>query len=687
MSNETSFNRLKDENSRYLKQHAENPVHWWSYGPDAIQKAKDENKPIFLSVGYSSCHWCHVMAEESFCNAEVAGFLNENFICIKVDKEEYPDIDNYYQQASHLFTQSGGWPLSAFLLPDMRPYFTGTYFPINPKEGETGFGSLINELNRVFKDDYKQAEENATKVSEAIEQGLTPQDAVEFEGHFPAPSSIMEAVKQFQDNENGGYGASPKFPNFSFYEWALEQMLEGMIPKEQGDHIIKSLEKMMMGGLFDQARGGIHRYTVDKSWQVPHFEKMLYDQAGCLRVLSKLSLLYPSPLVYDNLMNTMDYLANEMMSENKFFFSAQDADSEGVEGLYFTYSEEEFEDALNNADDEDEQLSKNLDKIKSWFNVTKEGNFEKGLNILSLNYDKKEEFYQKENWDLIRRAKSAIIADRKNRIPPATDSKGIASWNFMIISALADVMHYCQIDVIKKMAFDLFNISLEGVYNNFLVSKDNEGMKIKHSTTLESSLPYLEDYVNFSECQLRVYELTGNEVFKDNFKDTLSFIANEFVVDGKIKTRAKTTNEHELYPNQVSSTFDQSFKSSAATFVHLTRKATVLFKDKELSSSIQDVMENMANESLKNPLGSGEALRALTYPEQAYRVVKAPRSWLDQQEFQSFIPYFMSRFTLDYHNDDNQKWEISTVESSEVSGEGLKNLLETLAPNNENEDK
>ena len=269
---------------------------------------------------------------------------------------------------------------------------------------------------------------------------------------------------------------------------------------------------------------------------VPHFEKMLYDQAGFLKMLAKLGLVYPSPLVFDTMINTIDYLEKEMLADNdednktnsQYFFSAQDADSEGVEGLYFTFSYAEFEDLLNKNDDEKETLAKNFEKIKKWFQITDIGNFDHNLNVISLDPKYKEEIYQQENWDIIRAVRRAVVNERKDRIPPTTDNKGVASWNFMMISALVDVVQYCQIDVIKRMASNLLNKVIEGVFKTFLV-QDPTGMKMKHTTTMEYSHPYLEDFVTFAESQLRLYEISGNSIFKQNFHDAMIFISKEFL--------------------------------------------------------------------------------------------------------------------------------------------------------------
>jgi uncharacterized protein YyaL (SSP411 family) len=674
-------NRLKDEKSSYLLQHKDNPIHWFAYGPEAIEKARTENKPIFMSIGYSSCHWCHVMAHESFSNNEVAEFLNENYVCIKVDREEHPDIDNYYQQACQLFVKTGGWPLSAFLLPDMRPFFVGTYYPLvksNPEEAT--FLELAQELHRAFSAEKEQVETNAANVTKAIEQGPELGEKIKFPGHFPPPMAIMDAIKEFADKDNGGFGHAPKFPHFPFYEWALEQMLEGMVDKDHGEHIIKSLEKMLMGGLFDHAKGGVHRYSVDDQFTVPHFEKMLYDQAGALSVLAKLSLMYPSPLVYDTLINTLDYLASEMLDESGYFFSAQDADSEGVEGLYFTFTEEEFENIVNNASSEEDDLTARMQEIKEWFNITKEGNFERSLNVISLNASKKDDLYAPNNWDIIRRIRKEILNERKGRIPPATDSKGVSSWNSMMTTALVDVMQYCQVEVIKRKAGELFRNVVEGHYKNFMIKKDNLGMMIRHTTTREQSLPYLEDFVFFAESMLRVYEITGNQAFKKNALDTIEFIMKEFVEEDSMLTRARGTDGHELYPNQKLMPYDSSFQSVPMTMIGLVKRARLLAMDADLGMDLEAHAESMKDMILKNPINAGEGLRAYSYPDEAYRVLKVPRGWLQKAEYLNFVSFFLPRFVLDYHEEKNESWQICNLKACELQGEGIENFMETLKP-------
>ena len=682
-----SYNRLTNEKSLYLKQHRENPIHWYSYGPEALDAAQSQNKPIFLSIGYSSCHWCHVMAHDTFMNQNIAEYLNEHFISIKVDREEHPDLDNYYQKAAQTFSNNGGWPLSAFLLPDMRPFFVGTYFPAVAKKSEPNFTDLIKELKRAYTEEKDQVDKNAKNVTEAIQAGNPNKEKVQFNGHFPSPNGIVEAIKDYRDLTWGGYGSAPKFPHFAYFEWALEQMLEGMISSEQGDFMISSMEKMLMGGINDHARGGIHRYSTDEKWLVPHFEKMLYDQAGFLKMLIKLGLVHPAPLVFDTIINTLDYLEDEMLADNgedknlNYFFSAQDADSEGVEGLYFGFSYAEFEDLLNKHDDENETFAKNFENIKKWFQISDIGNMDHNLNVISLNSKWKDEYYQQANWNIVRAVRKAIASERQARIPPVTDNKGVASWNFMMVSALVDVIQYAQIDIIKKMGTNLLNKVIEGIFNTFLM-QENSLTLMRHTTTMPYTHPLLEDFVMFAESQLRLYEISGNSVFKQNFHDSMIFITKNFLDKNKIFTRSLMAQELEQYPNQEYSIFDSSFKSPTATFIILSRRAAVLFSEREFKDNIQPLVDEITHTILKiNPVSSGEALRGLTYPDEAYRVIKVPREWVKEEKFIEMTPYFLGRFVIDYH-DDGQSWQLCTMSSCELKGDGINEFQTALTPKN-----
>jgi uncharacterized protein YyaL (SSP411 family) len=661
-------NKLHLEKSLYLRQHAENPIHWWPYGTEALNKAKELNKLIFLSVGYSSCHWCHVMAHESFEDEVTANYLNENFISIKVDREEYPDLDNYYQNVCSLMTGRGGWPLTIFLTPDAKPFIAGTYFPKLAREGMPSFMDLLKHIHQLKTSGDQTIYENADKIVEELKKPFKLENKIEFKGHFPAPSAIMNALKNYADVTNGGYGKAPKFPHYPFFEWACEQILEGMIPKEQGQHIVETVEKMMMGGVYDHAKGGIHRYSVDDQFLVPHFEKMLYDQAGLLKVLAKLSQFYPSPLIYDGILQTLDYLQTEMVSEEGYFFSSQDADSEGQEGLYFTFTKDEFEASFESAPED--QKAK-LEKYLKYFNITEAGNFEQQLNVLSLNPAYKADFYEQDSWQEIREIRRRLLEQRKLRIPPSTDRKGIAGWNYMILSALADVAQYCAIDVIQNQALNLIHQTVEGCLKQFIVTDAKTGKHIiRHVNTLESQALYLEDYVNFSDAQLRLYEISGNEIFKKNALETIDYIIQNFIQDKRVYLTAvkySTTG----FDNLVAPTFDQSYRSSVMTFVLLLNRVSVLDPKFSPEEIFGENYQEFAQFALSNPLGHGEGLRALTYPHDIYRKIEVPQAWIDHKEFREMRNHFFSRFILTYHGRDEESFQICTRTSCEVEGKGL----------------
>lgn len=660
-------NKLSLEKSLYLQQHAENPIHWFPYGEEALQKAKELNRPIFLSIGYSSCHWCHVMAHESFEDENTASLLNDNYISIKVDREEFPDLDNYYQTACAIMTGRGGWPLSVFLTPEGKPFFAGTYFPKKGHQGTPAFTDVLMQITDTWAQNPDEVLKNAEGVAAEIVKPVTVQNRIDYNGHFPGPGAIMNALKNYADEKNGGYGEAPKFPHYPFFEWASEQILEGMIPKEQGQHIVESIEHMLMGGMYDHLKGGMHRYSTDAKFLVPHFEKMLYDQAGLLKVLAKVGQFYPSPLVFDGILQTLDYIKSEMMSDDNYFFTAQDADSEGTEGLYFTFSKEEFEASFEEAPPE--QKIK-LDYFLDVFNITEKGNFEHGLNVISLNPKLREKFYTQDGWQEIREVRHRLLQQRKMRIPPATDRKGIAGWNYMLISALCDLVQYCPVDVIQAQAFELIKDSMEGCMKQFMKTDRDGKHVIKHVTTIDDQALYLEDYVNFSDAQLRLYEVTGNETFKTNAIDSTDFIINNFIRDGKLFQTAINASTRGI-ENLAAPLFDQSYKSSATAFVlHLSRLS--VFRP-EFSPEVifKEEYKEMPQFILTNPLGHGEGLRAFTYPLPIFRKIEVPMEWLQKPEFLEVRSHFFSRFVMDYHNRKDDSFQICNATSCELTGKGI----------------
>jgi uncharacterized protein YyaL (SSP411 family) len=675
------MNRLNAEKSLYLKQHDKNPVHWWPYSEEAFAEAKKQNKPIFISIGYSSCHWCHVMAHESFEDQQTADFLNKNFINIKVDREELPEVDHYYQKACQAFRSNGGWPLSVFLTHDQKPIFIGTYFPKEAKyQGVPTFTQLSNEILTAIQNQPLEIAKTASEIKTFVES--KPEiNKMDLNVYFPHPQDVLNALEKFKDKEFGGYGSAPKFPHFAFYEWALEQMLEGHATKEQGDFIMDSIEKMMMGGIYDHLKGGMHRYSTDEKWMVPHFEKMLYDQSGLLRMLCKASVMYPTPLFLDALVQTLNYLESEMLHEKGYFMSAQDADSEGQEGLYFTFSKEEILETIEQS--EDEELIKNKQQLLDWFNIQDQANFEHELNVISLNYNKRNEFYAKNGWELVRKVRQILLENRKCRIPPATDDKGIAAWNFMLITSLIDVAQYCQVEVIRQNAFVLIQNNLETIQKTFVHNAQDGQTHILHSTTKEESKQYFEDYVFFAEMQLRLYELTGEKVFKENFAQLIEYIENIFSKDHEFMMTS--VHEKGLLPNLMVNAFDSSYRSPYPTYIILLKRYSVLFSDTQKLTKFADSIENLRQHSLQFPLAAGEGLRAMTFPIEAYRKIEVPLEWIQELEFKNIAMFLSSRIVLDYHTRGDHFFQICHASACEKTGttfEEFKNLFKPAGEQN-----
>jgi uncharacterized protein YyaL (SSP411 family) len=369
------------------------------------------------------------------------------------------------------------------------------------------------------------------------------------------------------------------------------------------------------------------------------------------------------------MIQTIDYLKNEMLSEDGFFFSGQDSDSEGIEGLYFTFTKDEFIDALT---DFDEKLLDQTDKYLKWFNVSEQGNFEKGLNVITLNPACKDEFYGPEGWNEIRQVRQALNEMRKMRIPPATDNKGVASWNFQLGTALTDIIQYCNIDVIRHAAFELYQQCNESLHKTFLYHDEEGRTRIKTTTTRNGHVPLFEDYVMFADYSFRSYELFGQKNFLENGIQTLHFIFKEFYQDNGFSTRAKSFNDSQAYENIHTPIFDQSYKSALGTLILNLRKWSTVDSDlKEYIKSIESSVETLTHLSLQNPLAFGETLRALVYPDEAYRKLEVPLSWLQQNKFQQFFTNFSSRFALTYHENENDSWQICTLTECELQGESF----------------
>ncbi len=422
------FNRLIFARSPYLLQHAENPVEWYEWGDLAFETARREGRPILLSIGYATCHWCHVMAHESFEDDEVAALLNRHFVCIKVDREERPDIDDFYMTVSQVLTGSGGWPLNIFMTPDKRPFFAMTYLPKNDRQGVRGLMGLLGNIALLWRQQPDKIENNCSAIMDTLENisQPIPQEATDLE---ELNQDAFRQLSGIYDDELGGFGSSPKFPMPINLSWLIEQGAAGNV--EALEMALHTLRMMRRGGIWDQLGGGLHRYSVDQKWLVPHFEKMLYDQAMLALISLEAFQADGDPLFLDMALEIYRFAGDDLTSPQGGFYSALDADSEGEEGRFYVWIKDEI----------DEILGADAPLFCSFYDVSSYGNFE-GSTILNIPVDV-EEFCAREALDreeleeLLERCCIRLLEHRATRIHPLRDEKVITSWNGLMIAALA----------------------------------------------------------------------------------------------------------------------------------------------------------------------------------------------------------------------------------------------------------
>ena len=423
-------NRLAGETSPYLLQHQDNPVDWYPWGREALDRAKAEDKPIFLSIGYSACHWCHVMAHESFEDAGIASLLNERFVCIKVDREERPDLDQIYMDAVQRMTQHGGWPMSMFLTPDLRPFYGGTYWPPQPRMGMPGFAQIAAAVAEAWRDRRDQAEEMATRLTESLQEPETDGAS----GRKPTVDLLEAAAAQLQrafDYQNGGFGSRPKFPHPMGLQFLL-RLAHRQHRNDLTQLVQLSLDRMARGGIYDHLAGGFARYSVDERWLVPHFEKMLYDNALLTGAYLDGFLATGDPHHAAVVRETADYVLNYMTDATGGFHSAEDADSEGEEGKFYLWTPQEIHHVLGREAGE---------RFCDVYDVSGPGNFE-GRNILNLPKTL-EQCAALKDWELeplrqeLAASRRKLLEVRDRRVRPGKDDKILASWNALMIDSLA----------------------------------------------------------------------------------------------------------------------------------------------------------------------------------------------------------------------------------------------------------
>jgi uncharacterized protein YyaL (SSP411 family) len=504
-------NSLINETSPYLLQHANNPVDWYPWNDQTLEKAKKENKLLLISVGYSACHWCHVMEHESFEDEQVAKVMNDNFICIKIDREERPDIDQIYMTAVHLMNQRGGWPLNCIALPDGRPFWGGTYFRKND------WVKKIKEIANIYANEPDRVIEFSNRLTEGIQQVESislNKEKVAFP--FNELNKMVENWSNSFDNIEGGSKGSPKFPMPNAYMFLLDF---GHLSKNNDvlEHVQITLDKMAFGGIYDQMGGGFSRYSVDKNWKAPHFEKMLYDNAQLVSLYSNAFIKFKKPLYKDVVFETLDFVERELMSKEGVFYSALDADSEGEEGKFYVWSKQEIEEYIK----DDQEI------FMDYYNINNIGLWEHG-NYILLRKKTKDKIARKYNLSIndldnkINSWKVSLNTIRDQRIRPGLDDKSLTSWNSLMISGFVDAY----------MAFGKKeHLSLAVKSADFLLSKQlkkDGGLWHSYKNGRSTINGFLEDYALTIEALIKLYEATLDEKWLITSKQLVEYSIENF---------------------------------------------------------------------------------------------------------------------------------------------------------------
>jgi uncharacterized protein len=605
------MNQLSKETSPYLLQHAHNPVHWYAWKPEAFEKARREDKPILVSIGYSTCHWCHVMERESFENQSVADFMNQHFVCIKVDREERPDVDQIYMEACQVISGSGGWPLNCFLTSDTRPFFAGTYYPPQPSYGRPSWQQILQNMAGAYQQKRDIVEEQADKLTEIIRGAdktfvkTTGFDAKLGQntdlsrdnregGHFSEIfnqnllDKIFDNLTDRFDRQEGGFGGAPKFPSTMCIQYLLDYYFH---TKEEValEHAELSLIKMIQGGIYDQIGGGFARYATDRAWLIPHFEKMLYDNALLIQVIADAYKLTKKDIYRETIEETLDFILREMQNTDLsrgyregVFFSAYDADSEGVEGKFYVWAKEEI----------DAVLGKESPLFCAFYDVTEEGNWEENTILWRQRsyeaYAESEKIEVSELKTHMASARQKLYAVRGKRIKPSLDDKILLSWNALMISGFAKAYEALGTEGYRKTAIN----ALDFILANF---KNPEGGYFHTYKNGQSQYAaFLEDYAYLIEALLDVYGVTFDKKYLHKAQELTDFVLDNFwdAADNLFYFTSKTQTDILLRKKDL---YDSAMPSGNSTMMKNLGRLSVIFDKNDYKDVHFAMLSTMAD--------------------------------------------------------------------------------------------
>jgi uncharacterized protein YyaL (SSP411 family) len=578
-------NRLASETSPYLLQHAENPVDWYPWGEDAFARARAEDKPILVSIGYAACHWCHVMEHESFEDPQIASLMNDSFVCVKVDREERPDVDAIYMDAVQAMTGRGGWPLNAFLTPDGVPFWAGTYFPPAPRQGMPSWPQVLQSLAQAWVDQRAEIDQAAQNIVPRL-QGAAFLQAPEAEFSPTALDDAVAALSRAFDSEYGGWGGAPKFPAASVIEFLLARG-ERAMP-------LMTLRRMAAGGIYDQIGGGFARYSVDEFWLVPHFEKMLYDNALLARAYLHAYQISDEPLFRRVCEETLDWAMRELRQDEGGFASSLDADSEGVEGKFYVWTVDEIRAALG----------EQADEAIRHFGVTERGNFE-GKNILVR---------ATSDPPSLAAIKAQLLAAREQRVRPGLDDKRLTSWNALMISALADA----------GAALGRADYVAAAVACGSFIEKelrDGSGGLLRTFNRGRAKLPaFLEDHAYLLEAYLDLYEATFDARWFTRAAELAETILTRFY-DPERGGFFSTAEDHTGLIARRKDLEDAPIPSGASSACFGLLRLSRFTGDARFEEAAVSLIKLLHTVAPEHPLAFGHLLRAMDFLEAPVREV------------------------------------------------------------------
>lgn len=589
------MNQLQHETSPYLLQHVHNPVNWYAWKPAAFKRAIEEDKPILVSIGYSTCHWCHVMERESFEDKEVAEFMNEHFICIKVDREERPDVDQIYMEACQVLTGGGGWPLNCFLTPDKRPFYAGTYYPPMPAHNRPSWLQVLMNISHAFQNKRDTVEDQANRLTHIIKnsgKNFTGNQLTIVSDESPFKPKVLdklyEGLRRSFDKKEGGFGGAPKFPGSMSLSFLLGYHYHQK-NQEALDHVLLSLDKMSMGGIYDHIGGGFSRYTVDEKWLVPHFEKMLYDNALLVGLLADAYKITKKELYRSTIEETLTWVAREMTHPEGGFYAAQDADSEGVEGKYYVWDRKEI----------NEILGSDAVFFNGFYDISEKGNWE-GHNIVNrkYSYDAFAEMIGAEPDFLkskLSAAKVKLFNVRDQRIHPGLDDKILLDWNALMCTAYAKAYSALGVEAYKEAA--LRNMT-------FLQKHFRKENSVQYYHTYKKGTAqydaFLDDYAFMIEALIELHNITYDTEYLTEAGRLTDYVLEQFQDKGD-HLFFFTSSDQKDVPIRRKDLYDSATPSGNATMVRNLQQLGILLGKEAYRDTAVNMLTTMKSAIVKYP--------------------------------------------------------------------------------------